>query len=60
MTYSGRVIDPLGEPLDGRGEIEATEKRYIEREAPGVMTREKCPSTFIYGCKSCGFNDSSW
>lgn len=47
----GRVIDPLGEPLDGRGEIEATEERYIEREAPGVMTRKSVHQPLYTGVK---------
>jgi F-type H+-transporting ATPase subunit alpha len=35
----GRVIDPTGRPLDGRGEIEARERRPVERRAPGIMDR---------------------
>jgi F-type H+-transporting ATPase subunit alpha len=35
----GRVVDPLGEPLDGKGPIEATEYRNIEEKAPGVVWR---------------------
>jgi F-type H+-transporting ATPase subunit alpha len=37
----GRVIDPLGVPLDGRGEIESHASYPIERKAPGVITRKK-------------------
>ena len=36
---TGRVVDPLGEPLDGKGPIEATEYRNIEEKAPGVVWR---------------------
>ncbi|MDE7088405.1 MAG: F0F1 ATP synthase subunit alpha [Malacoplasma sp.] len=36
----GRVIDPLGNPIDGKGEIKFTEKMPIEKIAPGVMARE--------------------
>jgi F-type H+-transporting ATPase subunit alpha len=36
----GRVIDPLGRPLDGKGEIKAKEKRAIESPAPGVIERK--------------------
>ena len=39
MGMVGRVVNPLGEPLDGRGPIEATEYYNIERIAPGVMER---------------------
>jgi F-type H+-transporting ATPase subunit alpha len=35
----GRVVDPLGEPLDGKGPIEAKEYRNIEEKAPGVVWR---------------------
>ena len=35
----GRVVDPLGQPVDGKGPIEATEHRNIEEKAPGVVWR---------------------
>ncbi|KKW34965.1 MAG: ATP synthase subunit alpha [Candidatus Giovannonibacteria bacterium GW2011_GWA2_53_7] len=37
---SGRVVDPLGRPIDGKGEIKAKEFFPVEKVAPGVMTRE--------------------
>lgn len=36
----GRIIDPTGEPLDGKGNIEYTKTRAIERVAPGIVTRK--------------------
>ncbi|HHY32117.1 MAG TPA: F0F1 ATP synthase subunit alpha [Firmicutes bacterium] len=36
----GRVVNPLGEPLDGKGPILARARRYIESPAPGVAERE--------------------
>jgi F-type H+-transporting ATPase subunit alpha len=36
----GRIIDPLGNPLDGRGDIVTDQRRVIERVAPGVVWRE--------------------
>lgn len=36
----GRVVDPLGRPLDGKGAIKAKESYAIERKAPGVMARK--------------------
>ncbi len=36
----GRIIDPTGEPLDGKGNIEYTKTRVIERVAPGIVTRK--------------------
>jgi F-type H+-transporting ATPase subunit alpha len=35
----GRVIDPLGEPMDGKGAIASTERLPIERQAPAIMDR---------------------
>jgi F-type H+-transporting ATPase subunit alpha len=35
----GRVISPLGDPLDGRGPVEATNTSYLEREAPAITER---------------------
>jgi len=35
----GRVLDPMGRPLDGGGEIEAENRRPVERTAPGIMDR---------------------
>jgi len=37
----GRVVSALGEPLDGRGMVEETEFRHVERDAPGI--RERAP-----------------
>ncbi|HEU4913866.1 MAG TPA: F0F1 ATP synthase subunit alpha [Candidatus Saccharimonadales bacterium] len=36
----GRVVDPLGRPLDGKGPIKAKERGLLERKAPGVMDRK--------------------
>ncbi len=36
----GRVVDPLGQPLDGRERIVSEARRYIERPAPGIIDRE--------------------
>ena len=38
----GRVVDPLGIPLDGKGPIKTTEVRPIQRTAPGVIERKGC------------------
>jgi F-type H+-transporting ATPase subunit alpha len=35
----GRVVNPLGQPLDERGSIQATQTRYLEREAPDIVER---------------------
>ena len=36
----GRVVDPLGRPLDGKGPIETTEFYPVERSAPGILKRK--------------------
>lgn len=36
----GRVVDPLGRPIDGKGDINATETRLIESPAPGIIARK--------------------
>lgn len=36
----GRVVDPLGRPLDGKGAIDASEQRPVESPAPGVIERQ--------------------
>ncbi|WP_448572991.1 F0F1 ATP synthase subunit alpha [Trichothermofontia sp.] len=36
----GRVVDPLGRPLDGKGDINTTETRLIESPAPGIIARK--------------------
>lgn len=38
--FIGRVIDPLGAPIDGLGEIKADEYRPIEKPAPGIIDRQ--------------------
>mgnify|MGYP000154954825 FL=1 len=48
----GRVVDPLGKPLDGKGDIKAKELMPIERVAPGVMTREPVNQPMMTGIKA--------
>ena len=38
--FLGRVIDPLGEPIDGKGPIEAEGYNHIEKQAPGILERQ--------------------
>ena len=38
--FLGRVIDPLGEPIDGKGPIEAVGYNPIEKQAPGILKRQ--------------------
>ena len=48
----GRVIDPLGRPLDGKGPIKAAKTRPIERIAPNVATRDKVNTPVQTGIKA--------
>ena len=42
----GRVVNPLGQPVDGLGPIETTKTRPIESPAPGVMDRKSVHEPF--------------
>ncbi|HDL85746.1 MAG TPA: F0F1 ATP synthase subunit alpha, partial [Candidatus Acetothermia bacterium] len=48
----GRVVDPLGRPLDGKGEITGTERRKAEIKAPGVVERQPVDTPLQTGLKS--------
>jgi len=48
----GRVVDPLGRPLDDKGPIEATSSRPVERIAPGVITRKSVDTPVQSGIKA--------
>ena len=48
----GRVVDPLGNPLDGQGPIEATERRPLEFKAPGVIQRQPVKEPLQTGVKA--------
>src|SRR6059036_2008484 len=48
----GRVVDPLGNPLDGQGPIEATETRPVEWKAPGVIQRQPVKEPLQTGIKA--------
>jgi F-type H+-transporting ATPase subunit alpha len=48
----GRVIDPLGNPLDGLGPIETNERRPLEYKAPGVISRQPVKEPLQTGLKA--------
>jgi len=48
----GRVVDPLGNPLDGLGPIETTERRPLEFKAPGVVQRQPVKEPLQTGLKA--------
>ncbi|MEE4014016.1 F0F1 ATP synthase subunit alpha [Roseibium sp. FZY0029] len=48
----GRVVDPLGNPIDGKGPIEATEKRRVDVKAPGILPRKSVHEPMATGLKA--------
>lgn len=48
----GRVIDPLGNPLDGKGPIATTERRPVETTAPGIADRQPVKEPLQTGIKA--------
>jgi F-type H+-transporting ATPase subunit alpha len=48
----GRVVDPLGNPLDGLGPIETSERRPLEFKAPGVISRQGVKEPLQTGLKA--------
>jgi F-type H+/Na+-transporting ATPase subunit alpha len=48
----GRVVDPLGNPLDGLGPIDAAERRPLEFKAPGVISRQPVKEPMYTGLKA--------
>ena len=48
----GRVVDPLGRPIDGLGPINAKHQRKVESEAPGIIVREPVKEPMQTGIKS--------
>jgi F-type H+-transporting ATPase subunit alpha len=48
----GRVVDALGNPIDGKGAIEASERRLVETKAPGIIPRKSVHEPMQTGIKS--------
>ncbi|MBV8943251.1 MAG: F0F1 ATP synthase subunit alpha [Solirubrobacterales bacterium] len=48
----GRIVDPLGNPLDGKGEIHTSETRPAEHKAPGVVQRQPVKEPMLTGLKA--------
>ena len=51
-AFLGRVVSPLGEPLDGLGALEGTELRQLELQAPSVIDRSKVNQPLQTGIKA--------
>ncbi|HIM02392.1 MAG TPA: F0F1 ATP synthase subunit alpha [Myxococcales bacterium] len=48
----GRVVDALGNPIDGKGPINTTETRQVELKAPGIVTRKSVDESLATGIKA--------
>ena len=48
----GRVVDALGEPIDGKGPIEAAERRRVDVKAPGIIPRQSVSEPMQTGLKA--------
>lgn len=48
----GRVVNSLGEPIDAKGPIEATESRFVEEKAKGIMARKSVHEPLQTGIKA--------
>jgi F-type H+/Na+-transporting ATPase subunit alpha len=50
--YLGRVVDPLGKPIDGLGDLETSERRALELQAPSVVKRKGVHEALQTGIKA--------
>ena len=51
-AFLGRVVNPLGQPIDGRGDIETDERRALEIQAPSVVQRQGVKEPLQTGIKA--------
>jgi F-type H+-transporting ATPase subunit alpha len=51
-AFMGRVVNPLGQPIDGRGDIETDERRALELQAPSVVERQGVKEPLQTGIKA--------
>ncbi len=51
-AVAGRVLNPLGQPLDGLGPVESAETRPVELKAPGIMQRKSVHEPMVTGLKA--------
>jgi F-type H+/Na+-transporting ATPase subunit alpha len=51
-AYLGRVVNPLGQPIDGQGEIASDERRALELQAPSVVQRQEVREPLLTGVKA--------
>ena len=51
-AFMGRVVNPLGQPIDGRGDVETDERRALEIQAPSVVQRQGVKEPLQTGIKA--------
>ena len=51
-SFLGRVVNPLGEPIDGKGPIYGEARRPVEAEAPGIIERQSVSTPLQTGIKA--------
>jgi F-type H+-transporting ATPase subunit alpha len=51
-AFLGRVVNPLGQPIDANGEIESDERRVLELQAPTVVQRQEVREPMVTGIKA--------
>src|SRR4051794_15499238 len=51
-AVSGRVVNALGQPIDGKGPIESKDRRRIEVKAPGILARQSVKEPLQTGIKA--------
>src|SRR6476619_2870869 len=51
-AYLGRVVNPLGQPIDGQGDIQSDERRALELQAPSVVQRQEVSEPLLTGIKA--------
>ena len=51
-AFLGRVVNPLGQPIDGRGDVETDERRALELQAPSVVRRQGVKEPLQTGIKA--------
>ena len=51
-AVAGRVLNPLGQPIDGLGPVESKETRPVELKAPGIMARKSVHEPMVTGIKA--------
>lgn len=48
----GRVVDALGNPIDGKGPMNVTSRSRVERKAPGIIARQSVREPMLTGIKA--------